>query len=87
MLQNTGATAINGWRLTWTASNDVTLSNSWGATVTASGRNFAATPAAWNGTVAPNASIDFGMQLGYSGAKPLPVNLTWEGLNCTVVVK
>jgi hypothetical protein len=87
VLQNTGATAINGWRLTWTASNDVTMSNSWSATVAATGRNFVATPAGWNATVPPNGSVDFGMQLGYSGAKPLPVNLTWEGLNCTVVVK
>ncbi len=86
VLRNTGGTAINGWSLSWTESNDVSLVNSWNATLAASGRSFVATPLG-NATVPANGSVEFGMQLGYSGAKPLPTGLTWGGRSCTIVVK
>jgi hypothetical protein len=87
VLQNTSSAAISGWTLTWTTSNDFQLSNSWGATVAKSGLNLVATPAGWNATVPANGSVEFGMQIGYSGSKPLPTNLTWQGRNCTIVVR
>ena len=86
VLRNTGAAPINGWSLSWTESNDVTLVNSWNATLALSGRGFVATPLG-NATVPANGSVEFGMQLGYSGAKPLPTSLTWGGRSCTIVVK
>lgn len=85
-LRNTGSTPIDGWTLTWTESNDVTLSNSWSTTLTQSGRNFQAAPVGYNQVVPANGSVSFGMQLGYSGAKPLPLNLKWAGRNCTIAV-
>lgn len=85
-LRNTGTAPINGWSLSWTTSNDVTLVNSWSATVTQSGRSFVAAPLGYNQTVPANGSVNFGMQLNYSGAKPLPTNLSWAGRNCTIVV-
>ena len=54
--------------------------------VATSGRGFVATPLG-NATVPANGSVEFGMQLGYSGAKPVPVGLTWAGRSCTIVVK
>ena len=86
-LYNTTAAPINGWSLSWTESNSVTLANAWNATVSASGRSFVATPLSYNGTIPANGSVNFGMQLGYSGAKPLPTALSWAGRNCTIVVK
>ncbi|HEY0062842.1 MAG TPA: glycoside hydrolase family 48 protein [Telluria sp.] len=85
-LRNTGATPIDGWSLTWTESNDVMLSNSWSATLSQSGRNFQASGVSYNQSVPANGSVSFGMQLGYSGAKPLPLNLKWAGRNCTIAV-
>ncbi|WP_426210883.1 glycoside hydrolase family 48 protein [Massilia sp. TWP1-3-3] len=86
-LRNTGSAPINGWSVSWTESNDVTLSNSWNAMLAKSGRAFVATPMSYNGTVPANGSVNFGMQIGYSGAKPLPTALAWSGRNCTIVVK
>jgi hypothetical protein len=86
-LFNTGAAPINGWSLSWTESSDVTLSNSWNASVAQNGRSFVATPLSYNATVPANGSVNFGMQLGYSGAKPVPGALTWAGRNCSIVVK
>lgn len=85
-LRNTGTAPINGWSLSWTESNDVTLGSAWSATVVQSGRSFVATPLSYNQTVPASGSVSFGMQLGYSGAKPLPLNLTWAGRNCSIVV-
>jgi hypothetical protein len=87
VLQNTSATAINGWTLSWTTSNDFQVSNSWGASIAKTGLNLVATPAGWNATVPANGSVEFGMQLSYSGAKPLPTNLSWQGRSCTIVVR
>jgi hypothetical protein len=86
-LRNTGTAPINGWTVSWTESNDVTLSSSWNVTLAQSGRAFQATPVSYNQTVPANGSVNFGMQLGYSGAKPLPLNLKWAGRNCTIVVR
>jgi hypothetical protein len=86
-LSNTGTAPITGWSLSWTESNDFTLSNSWSATVTKNGRGVVATPAGWNGTVSPSGSVEFGMQIGYSGAKPMPTGLALAGHNCTVTIK
>lgn len=86
-LANTGTQAIANWQITWTASGDVQLQNSWNAAVTASGRGFTAKPVGWNANVAPGGSIEFGLQLGYSGTKPLPTGGGVQGLACTVEVK
>ncbi len=86
-LRNTGSTPITGWSVSWTESNDFSLSNYWSATVAQSGRSVTATPASWNTTVPANGSIEFGMQIGYSGAKPMPQGLAWAGRNCTITVK
>jgi hypothetical protein len=86
-LFNTGTTPINGWSLSWTESNDVTLANSWNATVSANGRVLVATPVSYNATVPASGSVNFGMQLSYSGAKPLPTGASLAGRNCSIVVK
>ncbi len=86
-LRNTGSAPINGWSVSWTESNDVTLTNSWNATLAKSGRAFVATPVGFNATVPANGSVSFGMQFSYSGAKPLPLGLTWSGRNCSIVVR
>lgn len=85
-LANTGTQPLSDWQVTWTASNDFTLQNSWSSTVTASGRVVTARPAGWNATIAPNGSTDFGMQLAYSGARPLPTNAVVAGQACAVTV-
>lgn len=86
-LFNATTTPIDGWSVSWTTSNDVTLSNAWNATVSANGRSFVATPLGYNNTVPANGSVNFGMQLGYNGAKPVPTVVSWAGRNCSIVVK
>ncbi|WP_460493514.1 endo-1,4-beta-xylanase [Dactylosporangium cerinum] len=70
---NTGA-AVNGWTLRWTFAGDQRVNQAWGATVTQTGAAVSATNAAWNGTVATGAAVNFGFLAGYTGgnARPSP---------------
>lgn len=86
-LRNLSAAAIDGWSMRWTASNDFTLGNYWNATVTAGGRVVTAGPAAWNASVPAGGSVEFGLQIGYAGARPVPTGVSWAGRNCAIVVR
>jgi hypothetical protein len=86
-LSNLGTTPLSGWSLSFTESNAFTLTNSWSGTFAVNGRTVTITPAPWNGTISPNGSVDLGMQLSYSGAKPVPTGLSWAGQSCDITVK
>jgi cellulase/cellobiase CelA1 len=61
---NAGTTA---WTVTWTFANGQAVTQSWGATVTASGSAVTAQNAAYNGALAPGTSTTFGF-IGSAGA-------------------
>ena len=87
VLRNLSAAPISDWKIQWTASNDFSISDRWNATLVQSGRSLTATPVAYNTAVPANSSIEFGMVIGYSGAKPSPVGLNWVGRNCAISVR
>ncbi|MEE6261012.1 CotH kinase family protein [Plantactinospora sonchi] len=72
-----GTAAINGWRVNWTFGNGQTVSQSWNATVTASGSAVTATNAAHNGALGAAASTTFGFIGSWTGTNSLPT------LTCT----
>jgi mannan endo-1,4-beta-mannosidase len=81
---NTGTSTITGWTLAfaYTAGQRVTPPG-WGATVAqAAGGEVTATNLAWNGTVAPNASIGIGFNGSYTGSNPPPASFTLNGSTC-----
>ncbi|WAC75684.1 cellulose binding domain-containing protein [Roseateles sp. SL47] len=86
-LSNLGSTPLSNWSISFTESNAFTLSNSWSGTFSVNGRTITITPVAWNGTIAPNSSVELGMQISYSGAKPVPTGLAWAGQSCDITVK
>ncbi len=64
---NTNQNASN-WSVSWQESG-ATVTNAWNATL--SGSNpYTATPASWNGTLAPNASATFGLQANGTASAP-----------------
>jgi hypothetical protein len=68
-----GSTAVNGWTVQWTFTNGEQVTQLWGATHTISGSTVTSRNAAWNGTLAANASTSF----GYTGSgTPKPVTIT-----------
>ncbi|WP_341678328.1 glycoside hydrolase family 48 protein [Niveibacterium sp. SC-1] len=87
VLSNTGTAAISGWSLTVTENNDFSITNSWSGTFARNGRVITITPAPWNGTISPNSNTELGMQLVYSGAKPVPSSVVWGGRTCDIVIR
>jgi hypothetical protein len=85
-LANTGTQALSNWQLSWTESNDFTVTNSWSSVVTSSARTITVRPVDWNATVAAGSSVDLGMQLAYSGARPIPSNVQVQGRDCSIAV-
>jgi len=87
VLANTGTAAISNWSISFSESNSFTVANSWSGNFAVSGRNVTVTPMDWNRTIAPAGTIDMGMQISYSGAKPVPSGATVAGQTCTIDVR
>ena len=65
-ITNDGTSTINGWNINWQYSGDNRITSSYNATLT--GTNpYTATNLSWNGSIAPNQTIEFGFQ-GSKGA-------------------
>ena len=62
-----GGSAISGWTVTWTFANGQQVTQSWGATVTASGSTVTARNVDYNGSLSAGGSTTFGF-LGSSGS-------------------
>jgi len=68
-----GSTAINGWTVRWTFTNGEQVTQMWNATHTTDASTVTARNAAWNGTLAANATTSF----GYTGSgTPKAVTVT-----------
>jgi polyisoprenoid-binding protein YceI len=66
-ITNSGTTAISGWTVGWQYSGGDRITSSFNATL--SGTNpYSATNLSWNGSIAPNQSVEFGFQ-GTKGVK------------------
>ena len=70
-LKNTGATAINGWSLTWTSPASEKLRNIWGADETITGSSVTAANLKWNKVIKPGKQVIFGFIGKGDGAEPL----------------
>lgn len=85
-ITNNGATAINGYTLSWLFTAGQQVTSGWNATFSQSGSTVnASNPAGnWNGTIAANGgTVNFGFQGTHSGTNPTPAGFTLNGLPCT----
>ena len=86
-LANTGSSPINGWAFSFTESNDFSIQSSWNANVAMSGRTLNFSPAEWTRTIWPGGKVEAGLHINYAGSRPVPGNVSTQGLNCEVVMK
>jgi hypothetical protein len=84
-IANNGATAINGWTLTFTFPGDqkVTTSSAWNTSVSQSGANVTATNVSYNSTISPGGSQSFGFQGTWSTSDASPASFSVNGMQCT----
>ena len=83
-ITNTGTARIEGWKLAFTLPSGQTITNGWGATYAPASGAVTATNATYNGTIAPNASVDIGYQANHGGNSATPTAFTLNGTTCTV---
>jgi len=81
---NTGSTPINGWSLVFTLPGGQTITNGWNATYSPSSGQVTARNVSYNGTIAPNASVNIGFQATHTGNTGKPGSFTLNGVACSV---
>jgi poly(hydroxyalkanoate) depolymerase family esterase len=82
-LTNTGSATINGWKLGFTLPAGQTITNGWGAGYAPASGAVTATNAAYNGTLAPGASVTIGYQANHTGDSAAPGAFALNGAACT----
>ncbi|MCX5335896.1 glycoside hydrolase family 9 protein [Streptomyces sp. NBC_00140] len=81
-VKNTGQSAIDGWKLTWSYPGSQRVTSAWNATVTQSGTAVVAQNTDWNRAIAPGATASFGVQGSLSGSNPSPAAFALNGSAC-----
>src|SRR6266702_996348 len=82
VLSNTGASAINGWTLTFTFPGDQKVTNAWSATVTQSGENVTAVAESYNANIAAGATTNLGFQGTWTTSDAAPTSFAVNGATC-----
>lgn len=71
-VRNTGATAVDGWRVELDLPLSASITGSWSAQVTRVGTQVVATPEPWTRTIAVGRSVAFGFQVEGDARPALP---------------
>lgn len=82
-IQNTGATAINSWTLSWTFASGQTVTQAWNSSLVNGGPNVVLTNASWNASIAPGATVSgVGFNGIYNGSNSTPMLFRLNGAAC-----
>ncbi|BAJ26973.1 MULTISPECIES: endo-1,4-beta-xylanase [Kitasatospora] len=80
---NTGASAVNGWRLAFTLPGGQTVTNAWNATVSPAGGQVGASNLAYNAAIPAGGSTSFGFQADHTGNAAAATGFTLNGVACS----
>lgn len=83
-IKNNGTSTINGWKLEFNFSGNQKITNMWCGKYTQSGTTVSVSNEAFNGTIAPGGSVNFGFNITYSGSNAKPTSFTLNGTSCQV---
>ncbi|MEU7615292.1 cellulose binding domain-containing protein [Micromonospora rifamycinica] len=83
-VQNTAATPVDGWTLTFGLRGDQQITSAWNATVSQSGATVTARNVDWNRVLAANGSASFGMQGRWNASNAPPTGFVLNGSPCTI---
>lgn len=79
MITNNGTEAIDGWELKFSFPGNQQITNLWCGKYTQNGPAVTVTNEAWNNTIPPNAAVNFGFNISYSGTNAKPVSFIING--------
>jgi endo-1,4-beta-xylanase len=82
-VNNTGTTAINGWKVTFSFPGDTHVTNAWNATVTQTGAAVSATNLSYNATIAPGGNTSWGFQGTWTSNDAAPTAFSVNGSACS----
>ncbi len=83
VITNTGSSAISSWSLVFTFGGDQKVTLNFNGGFTQSGEVATLTNAAYNGSIAPGASVTDGFQGTWTSSNALPTSFTVNGATCT----
>mgnify|MGYP001271408551 CR=1 FL=1 len=81
-ITNNGTEAIDGWELKFNFPGNQQITNLWCAKYTQTGSAVTITNEAWNSSIPPNAVVNFGFNINYSGTNAEPDVFTLNGVAC-----
>ncbi|OLF14029.1 esterase [Actinophytocola xinjiangensis] len=81
---NTGTAPITGWSLEFTLPGGQAITSGWGASYAPASGRLTASPASYNTTINPTASVGFGFQATHTGDTGEPAAFTLNGSTCAV---
>lgn len=82
-IANTGTTAINGWKLTFTFPGDQKITSAWNATVSQSGSGVTLANVSYNPVISPGGSTSLGFQGTWTSNDTAPTAFTVNGSSCS----
>jgi hypothetical protein len=74
---------LSTWTLTWSFSAGQTVTQAWNTTLTQSGSAVTAKNVSYNGSVATNGTVSFGLNGAWTGSNPAPTGFAVNGATCT----
>lgn len=77
-VQNTGSSTRTSWTVSWRFADGQTIQQLWNGTFTQSGSTVTVKNVSWNGTLAPNATANFGFLGSWSGTNTAPASVTCQ---------
>jgi acetylxylan esterase len=83
-IANTGGSTVNGWSLVFTLPSGQAITSGWNATYSPTSGQVTARNVSYNGTIAPNASVNIGFQATHTGNTGEPGSFTLNGAACSV---
>ena len=82
-ITNTGTTAINGWKLTFSFPGDQKITSAWNTTLSQSGASVTAANVSYNATISPGTAASFGFQGTWTISDASPATFSVNGTPCT----
>jgi poly(3-hydroxybutyrate) depolymerase len=82
VVTNTGATAVNGWSLTFSLAAGQSIVSGWNATYAPATGQVTARNVGYNGAIAPGASAGIGFQAQHTGNSAAPTGYALNGVAC-----